>query len=141
MTSYDSIPRDDFHNAVKKHSISCNWVTKERRNTIQVYEIAEVDNWDLHLSVMYDPTGRNVKKLHFTLRRGPGKGTDAFAWYHVIGFNRSARLGAREDRGDVSLFSNENMPTQIKQEVENIDFYIKEIFALAISYIKHKPQK
>ena len=137
MTKYNSVPRDDFHNAVIKYSIyqSLGWKKGNRQNTIQVYELAKEANWDIHLSVMYDPTGRNVTKIHFTLRQGPGKGKDAFAWYEVKGFNETARLSSREDAGDVSLFSDPNMPISIKEEVAKIDKYIADIFHLAISYI------
>ena len=67
----------------------------------------------------------------------PGKGKDAFAWYKIIGFNKSARLGFRENQGDILLFSDPNMPPQVKGEVNKIDLYAKEIFQLALSYIKH----
>lgn len=114
-----------------------NWKKGNRQFNIQVYEIVQQDDWDLHLSVMYDPTGRNVTKFHFTLRQGPGKGKDAFAWYKIIGFNKSARLGPRENEGDIDLFSDSTLPPQIKGEVDKIDLYARGIFDLALSYIKH----
>lgn len=136
---YDSIPRNDFHNAVVKYSAYkfLKWEKGNRQSTIQVYEIVKQDDWDLHLSAMYDPTGGNVTKFHFTLRKGPGKGKDAFAWYKIIGFNKSARLGLRENQGDILLFSDPNMPPQVRGEVNKIDLYATEIFRLALSYIKH----
>ena len=52
MATYNSIPRDDFHNAVIKYSVyqGLGWIRGIAGNTIQVYEIAKQDNWDIHLS-------------------------------------------------------------------------------------------
>lgn len=137
--TYNSIPRDDFHNAVVKYYEYYNqlpWKKGTRQLNIQVYEIIKVDNYDLHLSAMYDVTGRNVVKFHFTLRKGPGKGTDAFAWFAIVGFNKSARLGLRENEGDIRLFTDPALPPKVRIEVDKIDFYAREIFRLAVSYIK-----
>ena len=123
VETYNSIPRDDFHNAVVKYYTNnfLPWNKGRSQNTIQVYEIANAGDYDLHLSAMYDPTGRNVTKFHFTLRRGPGKGVDAFAWFEILGFNKGATLRPRKNEGQISLFSDLNLPKQVRTEVDKIE--------------------
>lgn len=135
---YNSIPRAEFHNAVTKYSFRKFYKawTGTRTNTIDVYEIAREGNYELHLSSILDPTSWNVTKIHFTLRKGPGKGIDAFAWFEIEGFNKNAKLLERNNRGMVQLFKDLTIPQKVKAEVENIDNYAREIFAEAISYIK-----
>ena len=80
-SQYNSIPRDVFHNAVTKYSFrnfyKSWWGT--RANTIDVYEIIREGDFELHLSSILDRFSWNINKFHFTLRKGVGKGTDAFA--------------------------------------------------------------
>ena len=136
--TYNSIPRDDFHNAVVKYYTYkfLNWKKGNRQHNIQVYEIVQAGHYDLHLSAMYDPTGRNVTKFHFTLRKGPGKGVDAFAWFELVGFNKAAKLKPRKNEGCVSLFTDPALPEEVKAQVDKIDIYAREIFQSAITYIK-----
>lgn len=136
--TYNSIPRDDFHNAAVKWSFRRfhkAW-TGNRTSTIQVYEIIKKDGFDLHLSALYDQSGMNVTQIHFTIRKGEGKGNDAYAWFDVVGFNKAAKLGFRRNAKKIELFNDPIMPLEVKEHVNKIDFYAAEIFAEAVSYIK-----
>jgi len=132
--NHDSVPLDKFTSAVQVVS-DYSWTAGTGERTIKVWNIAHEGNWDFHLSAILDPTGRHVTKFHFTLRRGPGKGTDAFAWFKISGQDRSATLGAREDAGQVNLFT-AALPASVSAHVGNINTYAQSLFTKTKSFIK-----
>ena len=132
--NHDSVPLDKFTSAVQVVS-DYSWTAGTGERTIKVWNIAHEGNWDFHLSAILDPTGRHVTKFHFTLRQGPGKGTDAFAWFKISGQDRNATLGAREDAGQVGLFAAQ-LPDSVSAHVAKIDTYAQSLFTKTKSFIK-----
>ncbi len=136
---YNSIPKSEFHNAVVKYYSyynAFNWEKGSSTPTIEVFEIVRSGLYELHLSAILDPTGANVTKFHFTLRKGPGKGYDAFAWFAIIGHNKGAVLGPRVNQGMTALFNDASIPQEVAKEVGKINLHASEIFRLARTYIK-----
>jgi len=130
-----SIPKSNFHNAALAYFRGMGILMKpEPRQTIQVYEIARDGDFELHLSAIYQHSVVDMNKFHFTIRKGPGKGTDAFAWYEITGYNKAATLSERMDRGDTTLFNLGSLPPGVRHHVKNIDLYAHEIFKLAVGY-------
>jgi len=134
---YDSVPRDRFHSAV--FNLHGEWKKGSDERTMTVWQIANIQKWDFHFTAMYDSTGDNVTKFHFTIRNG-NKGDDAFAWFKVVGHNRAATLGVRENAGNAQYWAvgsvdYKRIPRKIRSQFASINQWATSILQTTVSYI------
>jgi hypothetical protein len=138
LNGHNSVPKDKLLSAISPSG----WPKGSDERTMTVWQIAEDDNWDFHFTAMYDDTGYNMTKFHFTIRRKVGhKGDDAFAWFHVQGHNKEATLGPREDAGTVAYWNpesaeNESVPKKIRDLFPKIDKFATGLLRKIVEYIK-----
>jgi hypothetical protein len=92
-----SVPKVRLISAL--HNLHCKWAKGSDESTMTVWQKAKIQKWDSYFTAMYDPTGENVTKFHFTIWNG-SKGDDAFAWFKVVVHNHAATLSTRDDAGN-----------------------------------------
>jgi hypothetical protein len=134
--SYNTIPRELFHNALINYfnQLGMYNLKISGTNTMTVYEIARQNDFELHITAQYEYSSDYLSKFHFTLRRGEKKGIDAFIWYKISGSNKHARLQPFEVVDQSNLLSSPAVPETIRYHLTLADEYAKAIFAKAVSY-------
>ena|GEM_PF-5652673 len=136
-----SVPKEKIKSAL--FTLGYGWKLGSDERTMSVWQIALDDDWDFHFTAMFDPTGLNMTKCHFTIRHRTGgtKGDDAFAWFDVEGQNKTATPGARENAGVTAYWTVDSteyntVTEEIRTEFANIDTWASDIITTAASYCK-----
>jgi hypothetical protein len=135
-----SVLREKVKSAI--YMLGYGWTLGSDERTMSVWQIAENDDWDFHFTAMYDPTGYNMTKCHFTIRRKTGqKGDDAFAWFDVEGHNKTATCGTRENAGKVMYWQADSeefnlVSEEIRGDFANIDDWANTIVTTSASFCK-----
>ena len=139
LNGHNSVPKEKLLSAINLTS----WTKGSDERTMTVWQIAEDENWDFHFTAMYDPTGINMTKFHFTIRNkvGGGKGDDAFAWFEVKGHNKLATLGPRENAGKVEYWNkgtieNDRVSKKIRDCFPKIDSLAPKLLSKIVEFIK-----
>jgi len=139
LNGHNSVPKDKLLSAI--HTLAVGTKGTDER-TMTVWQIAEDENWDYHFTAMYDPTGNNMTKFHFTIRhKVDHKGDDAFAWFEVQGHNKEATLRPRDDAGKVAYWNpgsaeNQSVPEEIRNLFPDIDNFATTLMETIVAYIK-----
>jgi hypothetical protein len=137
MQRVDSVTRESVMGAM--HSLHPGWTLGTDERTIAVWQIDSVQKWDFHFSAIFDKTGQNMTRFHYTIRYGDAKGDDAFAWFDVVGHNAAATAGARADAGKLGMYQPgdaeyRRVPRRIRGQFANIPGWATALVQTAASY-------